>query len=553
MSASSDIDIIVKGKDEASEALRGVGDAVDGLSGKASAASGSGGGLGGLVGLMGGPVGVAAGAAGAALVGVGVAAFNMSADMDAATKTMQQQLGLTAEQAEAMRPAIEEVFASGLVGSAQEGAAAIAQARQQLKGLSDEDLVKATNQALRLSGVFGEDYSKVLNSVNTLQSQFGLSFDEAMNFVTAGFQRGLNNSGDFLDSIGEYSTQFSNGGADAGQFFSILESGLSGGILGTDKAADAFKEFGLRVADGSDSSAQALEGLGFNVEELWADMSAGKVTSADVFSEVVKRLGEVEDPVLRNQLGVALLGTQYEDLGASAVLGLDMSKTSLEDLSGATDTLINDTDSLGLQWEQTKRELLLALGPVGDELLKVAQEYMPQLKEGAQWLAQWLGENLPTAIDWTTARFRDFQRGVATVEWVFKEAAEGAQLLGDKIIELRDWLFGLKDALPWWLTPGSPTPFEWAVRGLQDEIGELTNSQLPDLKAGLDINQPVLPSLDAMQAASSAYGGAGGGQSIVINVAGSVISEGDLIAKVVDALRRQSTANDGLSAMGITT
>jgi len=553
MSVSSEIDVIVKGRDEASEALRGVGDAVDGLSGKASAASGSGGGLGGLVGLMGGPVGVAAGAASAALVGVGVAAFNMSADMDAATKTMQQQLGLTAEQAEAMRPAIEEVFASGLVGSAQEGAAAIAQARQQLKDLSDDDLTRATNQALKLSSVFGEDYSKVLNSVNTLQSQFGLTFDEAMDFVTAGFQRGLNNSGDFLDSIGEYSTQFSNGGADAGQFFSILESGLSGGILGTDKAADAFKEFGLRVADGSDSSAQALEGLGFNVEELWADMSAGKTTSADVFSEVVKRLGEVEDPVLRNQLGVALLGTQYEDLGASAVLGLDMSKTSLEDLSGATDTLTKDTDTLGLQWEQTKRELLLALGPIGDELLKVAQEYMPQLKEGAQWLAQWLGENLPGAIQWSIDRFHDFQRGVKVVQWVFKEAGEGAGLLMDRIKELKDWLFGLTDALPWWLTPGSPTPFEWAVRGLQDEIGELTNSQLPDLKAGLDINQPILPSLDAMQAASGVYGGAGGGQPIVINVAGSVISEGDLIAKIVDALRRQSTANDGLSAMGITT
>lgn len=517
MSTNTEINILITGKNEASDALRGASKDISALDKGALKTTKGGGGLGSLTSLMGvgGPLTIAAGATVGALTAVGVAAFDMANDMDAAMRLTQQQLGLTREEAEALQPQIESVFKSGLVATAEEGAAAVAEARRQLRGLADEDLGAASEQALRLSSVFGDDYSKVLNSINTLQSQFGLTFDEAMDFVTAGYQRGLNSSGDFLDSIGEYSTQFSNGGADAGQFFSILESGLSGGVLGTDKAADAFKEFSLRIADGSTSSREALEGLGIDADKLWADMASGGTTSADAFQMVITKLNEIEDPVLRNQLGVALLGTQYEDLGASAALALDMNATSMEDLAGSTNTLTEDTKSLGMQWESTKREVMLALLPLGEELMNIAEDAMPYLISGAEWLTAVLKNDLPIAIDWTKEKFADFQRGVGVVVDVFQRAERGAQVLMDKIRELRDWLYGLDDSLPDWLRPGSPTPLEIGLLGINNEMDVLSRESLPSVDNALGLNEPLLPDI-------SGFGGGGGGggssQSVSINV-----------------------------------
>ncbi len=39
-------------------------------------------------------------------------------------------------------------------------------------------------------------------------------------------------------------------------------------------------------------------------------------------SEVNQKLFEIEDPLLRNQTGVSLYGTMWEDMGEKAVLSL---------------------------------------------------------------------------------------------------------------------------------------------------------------------------------------------------------------------------------------
>lgn len=551
--SDTEIDILVKGKNEASDALRGAAADVDGLDGAARRTTGPGGGLGGMVGMLGGPVGIAAGVAGAAIVGVGAAAFNMSADMDAAMRLTQQQLGLTEEQAQAMKPAIEDLFVSGLVGSAEEGAAAIAQARQQLKGMSDEELGGAAQQVLMLSNTFGEDYGKTLNTINTLQQQFGLTFDEAANFVTTGFQRGLNTSGDFLDSVGEYSTQFSEAGFGADQFFSIMETGQQGGVLGTDKMSDAMKEFRIITAEGSEDTKEALNAIGIDAAKLYEGMSDGSITSADAFKLVQDGLKGIDDQTLQNNLGVALFGTQWEDATGTAILGVDATKTSIDDMTGATDALTGQTQTLSQQWESTKRELLLALGPIGDELLKLAQEYMPQLKEAGLWLAGFLRDNLPGAIENTRQFFIDLGEGVGVVQGVFNDASIGAQYLMDKIRELRDWLAGLDDTLPDWLRPGSPTPFELGLKGIANEMSDLTRSELPAFQAGLNLDTPLLPDLSAgIVAPGGAGAGVGGNLTIAPVIQGSVISERDMATILLDLIRQMSRQNGGLEAMGIT-
>ncbi len=169
--------------------------------------------------------------------------------------------------------------------------------------------------------------------------QFGLSSKEAFDFIAAGQQRGLDQTGDFLESVTEYSTQFSNAGADAAEFFSVLETGLANGNLGTDKAADAFKEFNVRILDGSKTTADGLAQIGLDVDDFTQRITSGQIDVQDAFQEVINRLRDTDDAAIQMQAGVALIGTQFEDLGATAALSIDTAATSMEDLAGATESL----------------------------------------------------------------------------------------------------------------------------------------------------------------------------------------------------------------------
>lgn len=320
--------------------------------------------------------------------------FSLSSETTASVGKLQAQLGITKEEAQGLGAVATDVFSNNFAGSLTEASEAVGVVQQQLGGLVSADQLQGiTEDAFRLKDAFGVEVPESISATRTLMENFGLTSKEATDFLTTGFQRGLDRSGDFMDTINEYATQFKNGGADAGQFFSVLESGLQGGALGTDKAADAFKEFSLRIADGSSSSADALKSLGIDSKQLWSDMSAGKVTTADAFQQVIAGLNAIEDPVARNAAGVALLGTQYEDLGASGALGLSMTKTALEDMSGATAGLDAQYTSFGAFFTGIWREAQVEMVPVTNALLGMANEALPMvksawsgLKDGIQWV-----------------------------------------------------------------------------------------------------------------------------------------------------------------------
>lgn len=351
-------------------------------------------------------------AAGAAVLSIGKAALDVSSEIRDATGKMQAELGLTEEQAKQLGDVAVDVFADNFAGSITEAGEAVAIVKQQLGGLVDDSELKGiTEDAFRLKDAFGLEVNESVSAAKTLMENFGLTSQQAFDFIAKGQQEGLNRSGDFLDTINEYSTQFKNGGASAEQFFSLIETGSQGGALGTDKAADAFKEFGLRIADGSATSKTALTSLGIDATKLWADMSAGKVTTADAFTQVIAGLNAIEDPVARNAAGVALLGTQYEDLGASSVLGLDLTKTSLDGMSGSTASLDAQYTSLSSVFEGFGRQALVALQPLGDKLLELANQIMPYVSTAFDWLR----DNLPGIIAAASTAITVFVEFVRTV------------------------------------------------------------------------------------------------------------------------------------------
>ncbi|MEZ4714312.1 MAG: phage tail tape measure protein [Caldilineaceae bacterium] len=345
----------------------------------------------------------AATAAVAAVTAVGVAAFNVSRDTEAAANDIAASLGIPIEKAEEFADVAQRVYGNNFADSVGDAADAVKLLAQQIDGLGDDSpgLQRATEHAFALRDVFDVDVAESIDAVDTLMENFGLTSDQAFDLVTAGFQKGLNRSGDFLDTIGEYSTQFAEGGASAEEFFGLLESGLQGGVLGTDKAADAFKEFRLRINDGSDATREAVEQLFLSSEaadQFFGDLQSGTTDAAGSFGQIIDALNEVEDPIERMQIGTALLGTQFEDLGDSAALGLNLSKTAFADVEGAADSLNVKYETLGDFLAGMWRRTVVAVTPLTDKLLELANESVPYLEAAFESFEQ----NVVPAIESVT-------------------------------------------------------------------------------------------------------------------------------------------------------
>ncbi|MBK8434520.1 MAG: phage tail tape measure protein [Chloroflexi bacterium] len=146
----------------------------------------------------------------------------------------------------------------------------------------------------------------------------------------------MNSSDDFLDSIGEYGPQFAGLGFDAAEFFSVMETGMASGVLGTDKIADSVKEWGIIMTTEAGRASSALDVLGMDYDAIAAAVGSGDAVWADYFDEIVGGLQAIEDPVLQQQTAIALFGTMAEDMGAGFLEGLDMMATGLGEMEGAT-------------------------------------------------------------------------------------------------------------------------------------------------------------------------------------------------------------------------
>lgn len=347
---------------------------LDNAKGKASSFAGT------ATQLIGGAVAGAAVAAGAAILAIGKGAFDVSADTKQAASDMAASLGLPLAEAEKFADVARTVYGKNLGESVGEAAKAVGLLAQQM-GLAADDpaLQTMTENALRLQKTFGIDVSESIGTVKNLMDNFGISGQEAFDLIAAGNQKGLNASGDLLESINEYSVQFASGGATAGEFFSLMESGFQNGVLGTDKAADAFKEFRVRIQDGSTLTSESLEQLGLDSETILAGLQNGTLTAADAFKMVTTALGETDDKTLQFQAGVGLLGTQFEDLGTDIATSLNMTNDWSAASKGAVDSLKPQYTSFGTAMEAMWRRITVSVSPFTDKLLELVNDAMPSI------------------------------------------------------------------------------------------------------------------------------------------------------------------------------
>ena len=145
------------------------------------------------------------------------------------------------------------------------------------------------------------------------------------------------------------------------------------GHKNTDRVADAFKEFQIRVTDGSDATRDALASLGLD-EELGGQIARGEVAFDEGFNQMQTALLSM-DADLREQAGVALFGTQWEDTMRGVIGDIDLATAGVVALDGATlaagDAVNRD---LGSAWQNVQRSATGALMPLVEPFVQLLND-----------------------------------------------------------------------------------------------------------------------------------------------------------------------------------
>lgn len=383
-----------------------------------------------------------------AVVGTGGLMLRIGANLQAAMARVQAATGASAEEMSRIEASARSIYQSGMGESFDEVARSMATIRQ-VGGIDGEDLEDATKNALALSKTFDMDVSESTRAASALMKNFWIDGEKAYDIIAYAARNGANRGGDLLDTLNEYSNQYKALGFSAEQFAAHLIKGAQDGAFSIDKVGDAIKEFNIRAKDGSKTSMEAFDALGLSGTKATQMFAAGGKSAQVAFGEVVKRLQEMKDPVRRNAVGVALFGTQFEDLQDKALSSFAAMQGELPRVEGAMNSVSSTISSdLGTQISVVARSFQDLLIPASTEAAHAVSAHMPQIQASIAALAPHvtaLGQsfvNLIPAITKVASSFIAVTTNVATaVLENFDKISTGVQIAAVAFFGVRALLF----------------------------------------------------------------------------------------------------------------
>lgn len=408
----------------------------------------------------------------------------------------------------------------------------------QLKGIGVEqgNLKEVAYGALEARDAFramGDDVGllEVALAQNALVAN-GLvsSYGEAADLLAAGATEGLNQSGDLLDTVREYSDSFEALGLTGAQAFDILKAGMGAGFVNTDFIADTLREFNVRLgeaaADPESGPAKALASLGIkNPRET------GEKWGSEYFQGVVDAIANA--PIAQQgELATQLLGTQSEDY-ASAFLSLTNVEEVFSTIEGRAKT-VSDTlnNTIGIAFQSlfatinnSAADLLssetLDLPGKIDAIKQAAQTFVTEVQAG-----KGLGEAAAISLSISPSSIAQFESIVGNIAITLASAIASildALNQGEAADALRESIRGaVEQQFVFDVKIGDPESVERAIRtaaarGMSgEEIGAGLQQALEETFASGDIK---------------------GGKELLNSLGDTLINNPDLIAQYGDLSR----------------
>lgn len=338
-----------------------------------------------------GSLGKAASIAKAAIAGAAIALASVAigsavrgfVEADEAMASFQARTGVTADELAAYRDTAQQIYNMGLGDSFNDVAEAMSTV-QTITGLSGDGLQEATRRALVFADAFDRDVTESIRAAQNMANVWGNDASENFDILAGMMQATGDPANDLLDTFNEYASTFERLNFDILEMGAILDTGLEAGAHNTDVIADAVREWGIRLQDGT--SELALMTLGLT--DLNSEFQSGDASGGEFFSAVVNGLREIEDPLERNRLGVELFGSKWEDMGEDVILALDPAISQTYELGNAideADAALSGT--VGRTWTRFTRTLRTtltnALGPFIQKGLDVLIPLLEKLTQNS--------------------------------------------------------------------------------------------------------------------------------------------------------------------------
>ena len=236
-------------------------------------------------------------------------------------------------------------FVKGVFGANKE----IQRTQTIAKNLGFDNFKEASSDARQIARVFDKDVNEVLKSANVLTKQFGINQQEAFDLIEEGITKGADLNEDFLDQIGEYSTQFRLAGLEADESIAIITQSVNEGVF-SDKGADSIKEATIRLREFTPATRDAINAIGLDAGKVQKDLESGSKTYFEVIQDVVKETKKFgEDSQQAGQILADVFGGAGEDAG-DFIFKLDEVSTNLNDIESNTGKIESAQNKLSGAW-----------------------------------------------------------------------------------------------------------------------------------------------------------------------------------------------------------
>jgi|GEM_PF-4835279 len=274
-------------------------------------------------------------------------------------KSVQAQVGATTEEMKGLKAAGTDAYSHGIGESANDALKKVGIANQQLKEVLDpkglEDFIRSAGG---ISEVYESEFADVIQKGKPFIQNFKLEGQEAGDLIALGMQKAGGATGDFLDTINEYSQLAPQMGFEATEWTGLLIKGVQEGARDTDKLADTLKETQIRLKAGdiSTSLAGISSPITAQIQDIVKAGEQGKLSVKEVLQQSAAGIEEAFDSgkiteAMRSKLQVAISGTPAEDLGS--------------DLYGRIFSTPIDTASIEAQARLAGKTLADAIEPQG--------------------------------------------------------------------------------------------------------------------------------------------------------------------------------------------
>lgn len=314
----------------------------------------------GLSGVQAAAVGI-----GVAFAGVSVAGVAVANDIDSAMNDFVASTGKGIEETERYQNVLEEIYANNYGEDFQDISDAMELVVKNLGDMDDAALQSVTESAFVLRDTFEYDVAESTRAAKALMDNFGISGEEAMSMIAAGAQNGLDYSGELLDSISEYSVQFGKMGMSADDMFKVFREGAESGAFNLDKIGDAVKEFSIRAIDGSDTTKEGFELLGYSAK-----------ASAEEIAATETEIAELEKQLQYAQMEQAAFNSKTNEL--TKLKNADKIAEYSSKLSQAKNSLAEMTDETEKSGKSMD-ELIEKFGKGGEDAKEAFQEIINEL------------------------------------------------------------------------------------------------------------------------------------------------------------------------------